>query len=423
MENTIILIIFIITYIIILSGKFKSSVFAFFMGVLVLMISPYDKLHIRNTGYFIDFNMLGVLFGKMIIEATLRNTGLFQAIASFLVIKSKGNITKIFIFTITTIAFLSMFLDNVTTLMLFTPIVIYICFEAGIKPETFIFPIIFAANIGGIATIIGDYPNLLISSYTNIGFINFFLTMIIPVVISLIFIIFYFIITKKELRNINKKRFENLLNMDPKKAITNKPLLIKCLIIFSIVILGIIFYDKIGYETSLIALSGGALCLLLTKKSFEDISNHIEWNTLFFFFGFFTIVKAFEKANFIESIINPFLAIDSSPISLILSVLWLSGIASSLLGSVPVTTIMIPAISSLTSNTLTGNYLWWALALGAGFGSVTSLSSSISNLVVVNMIEKNFKQKISFFIYMRKGIVISLTGLIISSIFLYFTFN
>lgn len=418
MTKIVILIIFLITYYLIIFGKGKKSVVAFSMGLLALFVRVSENMTIKNISYFIDFNTLGILFGMMLLVAVLKSTGLFQAIAGYIVIKSKGNFLIIFVFILIAVAALSSILDNVTTLLLFTPVVLLICQEAGIKPYLFIFPMIFAGNIGGTATMIGDPPNILVSSAAKISFTEFLSVMIIPTIISFIVLIIYYLFSETDLKNINSERFSSLMKIEPIKAITNMKLLIKSLILFFFVIMGFIFHDNLELEASLIALSGGALALIISNSSFEDVSKEIEWNTIFFFFGLFTIVKALEDAKIIDYITQTFSVMTPFPLLLILLILWLSGILSSFMGNVPIATIFIPVVISLIPLIPSGDDLWWALALGASFGGNGTISGSASNLVVIGMMESNTKEKVSFISFMKKGFVVSIFGLIISSIFL-----
>jgi Na+/H+ antiporter NhaD/arsenite permease-like protein len=419
MLNTIIiLLLFIWTYYLIIFGKSRKSVVAFSMGILALFVKVSENMTIKNISYFVDFNTLGILFGMMIIVGVMKSTGMFQAIAGFIVLKSKGKMPLIFSFTLLTVAVLSSILDNVTTLLLFTPVILLICNEAGIKPELFIFPMIFAANIGGTATMIGDPPNILISSASQKSFIEFLVVMIIPTVIVFIISLIYFFIREKEMFHVTPERFQNLLKIEPKKAITDFKLLKKCLVVFFLVILGFIIHEKFHYEASLVALSGAAVILLISNLSFEEISKEIEWDTLFFFFGLFTLVKAMEDANLISYVTNSVSNLSSAPLLLILTMLWVSGILSAFIGAVPVATIFIPVVASLVNVVPLGGELWWALALGASFGGNGTISGSAANLVVVGMMESNFKTKVSFNDFMKKGMVITFIGLSFSSLYL-----
>ncbi|KLO21407.1 SLC13 family permease [Marinitoga sp. 1155] len=411
--------IFFFTYYLIIFGKGNKAVIAFSMGLLISLVKVSENLRISNAGDFIDFNTLGILLGMMIIVGILKTTGLFQAIAIYIVRKSNGSVVSIFIFTMLAVAILSSFLDNVTTLILFSPVIIYICQEIGIKPEKFLFPMIFSANIGGTATMIGDPPNILIGSASGVSFIKFLIIMFIPAAISLVISIAYFLSINRDLKSIEKKQLKTLLKADPKKAITDHILLKKGILVFGLVILGFFIHEYLDYEAALIALTGGAIMLLISKKDFDEISGEIEWDTLFFFVGLFAIVKALEDVHVIEDVTFLIYNFISHPYLLLLTVLWGAGILSAFMGAVPVVTIFIPIIKALLGTFDNSELLWWALALGASFGGNGTISGAASNMVIVGMIESNFDRKIRFIDFMKLGMKVAFLGLIISSIYLY----
>ncbi|ACJ76342.1 arsenic transporter family protein [Thermosipho africanus H17ap60334] len=413
------LVIFFLTYYLIIFGKGNKAVIAFSMGLLISLVKVSDTLRVSNVGSFIDFNTLGILLGMMIIVGILKTTGLFQAIAIYIVKKSNGNLIYIFVSTLIAVAILSSVLDNVTTLLLFSPIIIYICQEIEIKPETFLFPMIFAANIGGTATMIGDPPNILVGSASGTSFLKFLLVMIVPSLISLFLTILYFLYTLKELKLVKKDKLNIVMESDPKKAIVDYNLLKKGLLIFVLVIVGFFIHEYLDYEAALIALTGSAVMLMISKKDFDEISSEIEWDTLFFFVGLFAIVKALEDVHVIQDITNLIFNFTSHPYILILIVLWGSGILAAFMGAVPVVTIFIPIAKALVGTFPNSDLLWWALALGASFGGNGTISGAASNMVIVGMIENNFNRKIKFAKFMKLGMKIATLGLLVSSLYLY----
>lgn len=415
--------ILLLTYYFIIFGKVNKSVIAFSMGLLALLIKVSDEMKVENISEYVDFNTIGILMGMMILVGILKSTGVFQAIAGYIVKFSKGNINTIFITTLATVAVLSSILDNVTTLLLFSPVILLICQEAEIKPEAIIFPMIFAANIGGTATMIGDPPNILVASASQKSFVEFFSVMIIPAVLAFFISTLYFLLYNKEFKKATPDKFKNLLNIEPKKAITNKPLLIKGSIVFFAVVAGFLIHEYLDYEAALIALTGGAIMLLISGKSFEEVSKEIEWDTIFFFIGLFTIVKALELAEVIDDITSLIFNFSSHPTLLIILVLWISGILSAFIGAVPVVTIFIPIVKALVPEIPNGPELWWALALGASFGGNGTISGAASNMVVVGMLESNFKEKIKFTDFMKPGMLVAIMGLTLSTGYLLLRIN
>ena len=414
----IMLAIFIITYYFIIFGKVSKSIIAFSMGVLVLMLKISSELRIESIGEYVDFDTLALLMGMMIIVGVLKTTGVFEAVSAYIVKISKGNFIQIFVMILVATALLSGILDNVTTVLLFSPIVFLICQEAEVDPKVFAFPMIFASNIGGTLTLIGDPPNILIGNASHTGFVEFFKIMAVPTLLSLVISIFIFLVQYKEIKSISAEKLAKLSQLDPKKAITDYKLLIKGSIIFALVILGFILKDKLQYESSVIALAGAALMLIFSKTTFEHISKDIEWDTIFFFIGLFIIVKGLEEVNIIADVAAALSTFASHPFMMIMTVLALSAVLSSFIGAVPVVTIFIPVLEIIIPSVPKGYLLWWALALGANFASNTTIVASACNMVVVGLLESNFKEKVSFFEFMKKGIPITMMGLAISALYL-----
>jgi Na+/H+ antiporter NhaD/arsenite permease-like protein len=356
--------------------------------------------------------------GMMIIVGVHKTTGVFEAVSAYIVKISKGNFIQIFVMILVATALLSGILDNVTTVLLFSPIVFLICQEAEVDPKVFAFPMIFASNIGGTLTLIGDPPNILIGNASHTGFVEFFKIMAVPTLLSLVISIFIFLVQYKEIKSISAEKLAKLSQLDPKKAITDYKLLIKGSIIFALVILGFVLKDKLQYESSVIALAGAALMLIFSKTTFEHIAKDIEWDTIFFFIGLFIIVKGLEEVNIIADVAAALSTFASHPFMMIMTVLALSAVLSSFIGAVPVVTIFIPVLEIIIPSVPKGYLLWWALALGANFASNTTIVASACNMVVVGLLESNFKEKVSFFEFMKKGIPITMMGLAISALYL-----
>ncbi|HOO74670.1 MAG: ArsB/NhaD family transporter [Thermotogae bacterium] len=418
-----VIIIFIVTYYFIIFGKVNKSVIAFSMGLLAALIKVSDNLKIESISEYVDFNTIGILIGMMIVVGILKTTGIFQAIAGYIVKASKGKVVTIFLITLATVAFLSSILDNVTTLLLFSPVILLICQEADIKPEYFIFPMIFAANIGGTATMLGDPPNILVASASKTSFLEFMAVMIIPTLIAFAISVTYFLFVYKDIKKATPDKFKNFLKIEPAKAITNKKLLIQGTIIFAVVIAGFLLHEYLDYEAALIALTGGAIMMLVSSKSFEEVSKEIEWDTIFFFIGLFTIVKAMEDTAVISDLTNLINNFSDRPKLMIIGILWITGIMSAFMGAVPAVTVFIPIVQNIMTKNPYGGELWWALALGASFGGNGTISGAASNMVVVGLLESSFKKKIKFWDFMKIGAVVSLIGLLVSTGYLIVRMN
>jgi len=281
--TVVVLTIFVIAYALIMQGKYPRSVVAFAAGILILLLKVSPELTVGSVGEYVDFNTIGLLIGMMIIVGVLKSTGFFEYITAWIVKLSKGRMLRITLLMLVASALLSSILDNVTTILVFAPIVFLIADSIQINPTPLILALLFSANIGGTSTILGDPPNLLIGSAANAGFIQFSSVMLWPTLIVLAVFVLYFRKKNGALAQIPSEKLERLLSIDPSKAITDIKLFKQSLIVFGFVILGFLLHTVLGYEPSLIALCGAIVILILSKRDFHSISTEIEWETIFFF--------------------------------------------------------------------------------------------------------------------------------------------
>lgn len=415
MQAITVLVVFVFTYFLIIRGKLKRSLVAFSMGLFVMLLQIVEGISIKEVSSYVDFNTIGILIGMMILVGILKKTGLFQYVAAMIVKNSKGKMYAIYITLLVAVAFFSSVLDNVTTILLFAPVVFLISDTAGIDSIPLIFSMIFAANIGGMATIVGDPPNILVGSASGTSFVEFTSIMIIPAIVMLVLSILYFKFRYPQIKKVPSEKLQRLMDIDPSKAIEDKPLFIKGIATFGFVILGFILHEHLDYEAALIALSGAALMMLLAKVDFQEISQEIEWDTIFFFFGLFTLAKALEEVGIITSVANWIYQFNSSPLLLVLAILWISAALGGFIGAVPVVTVFIPIVQQLQPLIPNGGEMWWALALGACIGGNLTISGAAANMVAVGLVENTQKKKISFISFLKEGAAITLIGLIVAT--------
>ncbi len=423
MEAIIVLFLFLLTYYLIISGKFQRSLVAFTIALVIMLLKICEGITVKQVSDYVDFNTIGILLGMMILVGILKKTGLFQYIAARIVKSSKGKMYLIYITLLVAVAFFSSVLDNVTTILLFSPVVFLIADTAGISPVSLIFSMIFAANIGGMTTIVGDPPNILVGSASGSSFVDFMVVMIWPSLVMLLCTIVYFHFRYPHIRKIEQSKLQRLMDIDPKKAIEDRPLFLKGIVIFALVIFGFVVHETLDYEASLIALTGAAILMLLSKIDFQEISQEVEWDTIFFFIGLFTLAKALEDVGIIGSVANWINQFSSNPLLLILAILWISAALGGFIGAVPVVTVFIPIVERLQGMIPHSQELWWALALGACIGGNLTLSGAAANMVAVGLIEKTQRTKISFLAFLKEGVVITIIGLIIATLYLVFRWH
>ncbi|PHY09331.1 MAG: hypothetical protein CK527_01590 [Nitrosarchaeum sp.] len=358
----------------------------------------------------VDFNTIGLLLGMMIIVAILSETGIFQYIGIKMGKASKGNIWKLLIMLSVFTAVTSMFIDNVTTILLMIPVTISIFKIFRMSPVPFILAEIFASNIGGTATLIGDPPNIMIGSAANIDFSTFLIHMGPTIAISiLVALILFKVFFRKELK-IAPQHIEEIMSQDEKLQIKDKPLLIKSLIVLFGVIICFIIHGVLHVEPSIIALGGAGILLLISKIKPEKILHEVDWSTLIFFACLFITISIAKESGMIDILAKTAINITAGNLwGSFVMIAVLSAVASAFVDNIPFAVTMIPLIEILNQSPgiaaqIDGaiSPLWWALSLGVGFGGNGTIIGSSAGLIAVGLSEK-FGHKIGFMQFFKIG--------------------
>jgi Na+/H+ antiporter NhaD/arsenite permease-like protein len=392
----------------------------------------------------IDFNTIGLLLGMMVIVAILGETGVFYWVGIKATNLSKGNLWKLMLLLSTFTAVASMFIDNVTTILLMVPVTLSIVRILKVPPIPFILSQVLVANIGGSATLIGDPPNILIGSAANIDFNTFLIymgpTVAIVFVASLLLLKFFFrrdLLIKEDqhkqqrpLENGNNNNDSLMANelIQPKEGsiIKDKNLLKKCMIVLAGVIALFSLQNIHHLEVSVIALGGAAILLVITRAHFEKILHEVDWSTLIFFTGLFIIVGIAQHVGLISILSSVAINLTGGNFwNTYVMIIWLSGVASAFVDNIPFTATMIPLVEALNADpniALTVDEfeispLWWALALGADFGGNGTLIGSSAGVVAAGLSER-FGYRITFVRWLKIGFPFMLITLAIGTIML-----
>ena len=318
----------------------------------------------------IDFNTLGLLFGMMVIASILKRTGFFTYIAISLAKLSKGKPWMLMAILGITTAFLSMLVDNVTTIVIIIPISILVCDILGINPLPILMAEILLSIIGGVATLVGDPPNIFIGSAAGFSF-NDFLRNLFPTTVAVIFISIFALkyIYRKQLSD-KSRNLQAVLNIDAKKAIRDPRGMMKCLLALGVTFALFFFHEQLHLYPSFIALIGAGLAFLLLRPNPEEVLHDVEWTLLAFFACFFVIVGGLQETGLLAMFAKKTAVLAGVNLTLYkILLLWVTGICSSIIGAVPFTMLMIPIMKTLTGLGINGDSLWWILALGVGFGA------------------------------------------------------
>jgi len=406
-------------YVILITEVIHRTAIALF-GALVMLIvlfmtgvvDPHDSVDFVIGA--IDFNTIGLLLGMMVIVGILGETGIFQYIGIKAAKISNGNVWKLMVILAIITAVGSAFLDNVTMVLLMVPVTISVCKILNINPISFILAQIFASNIGGATTLIGDPPNIMIGSAAGIDFMTFAYHMTPEIIITMaVTIVLFKFMFRKDLKQ-KPENLEKLQALDEKKEIKDSMLLKKSAIVLGAVIVMFMLHGMLGLEVSIIALGGAAVLLVVTGKQPYIAFRHVEWPTLLFFCGLFVIVGGVEASGALELLAHNILEITGGELgTTMFTITMVSAFASAFVDNIPFTATMIPIIENISvdpvfADNLTAfdyNPLWYALAFGADLGGNGTLIGASANLVAIAIAEK-FGYRIFFREFLIKGLPI-----------------
>jgi Na+/H+ antiporter NhaD/arsenite permease-like protein len=401
----------------ILAGKAHRAIFAMAGAVLMVLLGITLDFYSQEQALLaIDFNTLGLLFGMMVIVAILKNTGYFEYIAILTAKRTKGNpwILLVALGTITTVA--SLFLDNVTTVILMAPVTVLIAGILGISPIPLLMAEAFLSDTGGVATLVGDPPNILIGSAANLSFMDFVVNLA-PIVLVAWFVTLVLIrlLFRKELAQ-QPSNLEALEALDEHEALKDSRSANKILIILVGVVVLFFLHQTLHIQAGFVALIGAAAALFWLRPDLEDVLEGIEWPVLLFFAALFVLVGGIEASGLLDLAGESLTGLSSRDVVLMgVALIWGAAVASAIIDNIPFTIAMIPIIQSLEQPGLDITPLWWALALGAGFGGNATPIGSTANMVVVSLSEKT-KSPITTRIWLRSGVPIMITTCTVATI-------
>ena len=406
------LVIFLITYTLIISEKVQRTVIALFGAMLMVLAGVISQ---EQAIAHVDFNTLALLIGMMIQVLVLSKTGLFRFLSVWAAQKTNGNPVALLIALSVMVACCSAFLDNVTT-VLFT------------VPLPFVLAQIMASNIGGTCTMIGDPPNIMIASKVKeLSFNDFIINLTLPCIFTFVFtVLILLFLYRKEFAKVSKNH-NRVMNIKLAGLIRSRGLLVRCLVtlVFTIALFcshGLI--PHWGLESGTIAVTGASLLLLLTmpdrEKALEHIFSKIEWSTIFFFVGLFVLVGGLEVNGIINWLAAQTMNLTGGePVATTMSVLWLSAIMSAFVDNIPFVATMIPLVQDMGAMGYQNlEPLWWALSLGACLGGNGTVIGASANVVALGLARQH-NLRVSFMQYFVVGFPLMLMSIVISSIYLF----
>jgi Na+/H+ antiporter NhaD/arsenite permease-like protein len=397
--------VFLFTYALIIDERIHRTVAAMAGAAIVvaLQIVPWDEIPV-----YLDLGTIFLLMGMMIIVNTARLSGLFEYIAIRTAKFAKGSPLRVLILFSILTALVSAFLDNVTTVLLITPMILYLAQVMEQNPVPFLLAEIFSSNIGGTATLIGDPPNIMIGSASGLTFNEFILNMgpIAAVDMAVVLLMLYLIYGRTLRVHPEKKGAIHaaLEGLDERAAIKDRVLFNKSVIVIAGVIVAFFLHSYIGLEPALVALIGAAAILIWTRQPPEEILEKVEWPALFFFGGLFIVVGALVQTGVISQLASFVVANVHTTGESIMIIAWFAAIASAVVDNIPLTATLIPLIKDL-GGAMEIYPLWWALSLGACLGGNGSAIGASANVVVLGIAERG-RIKISFMEFLKIGMLI-----------------
>jgi Na+/H+ antiporter NhaD/arsenite permease-like protein len=399
------IVIFLVCYALIAAEKFNKIgivlVGAAAMAILGITTSSAAFFN-HDTG--IDWNVIFLLLGMMIIVGVLNATGVFEALALWVIKVANGKTRRVFVYMLAFVGFASAFLDNVTAILLAVPMSLQIAKRMKTSPVPLIIGQVILSNIGGAATLIGDPPNIIIASRAGLTFNDFLIHMAPGAIVASWVVIGLLVwMSRKELKGgVNPAE---LADIAPSSAIKDRALLNKSLIVLGLVLAAFVAHAWLPLEPSVVALIGAGTLILFAKVPVKHWAKDIEWKTLVFFAGLFIMVGGLVQVGAIAAISTWLQATFGDNLAnLALVVMIGSTIVSGIVDNIPYVTSMSPVISDLVANAGTdASGLWWALAFGADFGGNMTIIGASANVVAIGLAAAA-GHKIGFWQFAKYGI-------------------
>ncbi|GHF02844.1 membrane protein [Amycolatopsis deserti] len=417
------IVVFAVAYLLIATERVPKTAAALGGAGIVLaagVVGSDEAFYSHDTG--VDWDVIFLLLGMMIIVGILRRTGVFEFTAIWAVKRAKGSPLRVMVLLVLLTATASAFLDNVTTVLLIAPVTLLVCDRLGINPVPFLIAEVFASNIGGAATLIGDPPNIIIGSRGGLTF-NDFLVHLTPIVVVEVAV--FALVLRWLFRgsfDADPKRIAEVMTLDEREAIRDKRLLVKCGVVLALVFAGFIGHSVFHLDPSVVALLGAGILVLVSGSRPKDYLAAVEWETLLFFAGLFIMIGALVHTGVIGHLAR--LAADATgghALLAVMLILVVSAVLSGVIDNIPYVATMSPLVAGLVADLPDpgqGQALWWALALGADFGGNLTAVGASANVVMLGIAARE-GTPITFWEFTRKGAVVTLITVALAAPYLW----
>ncbi|MFI0446699.1 ArsB/NhaD family transporter [Actinomadura sp. 6N118] len=415
--------IFAFAYVLIASEKIARTKVALGGAALMLLFHITDA----EAAFFseesgIDWNVIFLLLGMMVIVSVLRQTGVFEFTAIWAAKRARGKPYRLMLMLVVITASASALLDNVTTVLLIAPVTFLVCERLALQVAPYLIAEVMASNIGGTATLVGDPPNIIIASRGNLSF-NDFLIHLAPLVVVLMVV--FCLMCRLLFRSAftyDPERVAEVMALEEREAITDTRLLFQGLGVLGVVVAAFVLHPVLHYEPSIVALLGAGLLVAATKVTTEQALDEVEWPTLVFFAGLFVMVGGLVETGVIGDVSNA--AADATEGRLGFATMLLLGASaglSAIIDNIPYVATMSPIVGDLVQQNGGNDHaqvLWWALALGADLGGNATAVGASANVVVLGIAARN-GHPITFWQFTKYGLVVTVVTVALAAPYLW----
>jgi Na+/H+ antiporter NhaD/arsenite permease-like protein len=418
--------VFVIAYVLIATEKINRVAVALGGAAIMLAVGATNAEHAffsEDAG--IDWNVIFLLLGMMLIVGVLKRTGLFEYVAIWAAKKARGRPFPIMVILIVVTGVVSAALDNVTTVLLVAPVTLLVCDRLGVPPVPFLIAEVLASNIGGAGTLVGDPPNIIIASRSGLSF-NDFLSVLAPfVLVVLVVLVLLCRIMFRRAFRYDAERVARVMALRERDAIRDRRLVVISLAVLGAVLVAFTLHTVLGLEPSVVALLGGLLLLALSRLDATEVAKDVEWPTLVFFAGLFVMVGALVATGVIDTLARAATgAVQGKLWPATVLLLWASAALSAIVDNIPYVATMSPIVDDLVK-AFGGNdqaqVLWWALALGADLGGNATAVGASANVVVLGIAERA-GHRISFWGFTKYGLIVTAISITLAVPYLWLRF-
>lgn len=387
--------------------------------VVIGLVDAETAFFHEHTG--IDWNVIFLLFGMMVIVGVLKQTGLFEFLALWAAKKSGGHPYKLLVLLVLVGAAVAPILDNVTCVLLVAPVTLSVCRQLDLPSAPYLISLILASNIGGMSTLIGDPPNIIIGSRAGLSFTDF-LVHSLPLTVVLLVL---FVAMARWLFRADLQQMGNVHGLDdvrPADAITNRRMLVRCLVVLFLVMVAFSLHTLLHLDPSVVAMMGAGATVLVSRTEPEEFLGEVEWDTLAFFMALFVLVGALVQVGVIGAISEwAAEAMGDRQLLGATALLFGSGVIGAFVDNIPYTTATVPVVEEMVATTSVSGAdspLWWAFVFGADLGGNATAVAAGANVVVLGIAAKA-GEPISFWQFTRYGVVVTVATLLVAWLWVY----